>query len=697
MEEADKDPEEATNGLSTKKADEDTNVKVNEELKEEARKSLPQEEEEVEEGEKQITLQRITNLQRDLTALVTNIQTAADARESMRRTELEEARKIRLEVLENDVKSSQEKFEEITSGWSMAKEKVIPQELQEALNSQQQLCALLVEDKKKLINDLQLELKVGDERYVKDLRKQAEELDLMMERMEDQIKTLTKAYREELAQFERVYQQESEVSLARDVNEWEREMKGLWDKELERLEERRKKVEEYEAKIHRLMLETIDKHCMVQIDQAARFQVLEREHQQIQGANVIAKLKKIKQRNECDQHSFKLTHMRNRITSLREEMKKIQTRHSNQAKQLKKTSQYLSKECNRNIQQYERIQKKMKHFVVADARVFEEMWLTIEAEMKQQVERVLVIESLICKQHLGLAWERPPMDFMELSGPIRPQKQACQSSASRTGQQALQGSQGMVGSSDGPGPEGESSEAETHKAGTAARGESNAQMEEEKLPTETLKKMMELLCDEAGFLMEGKILKLLAPLEKEEQTVVKLGSLLCSFGLEQGDVPRLARFLLKYKEEQREQTEGVCGEPGESSDRAEAVETMPTSNLTSDLIHPNHVLPALKSFLKELMRSRESSGRQLASFLQIEARDRSLDEAYWESMGNIISEDKIKLWEAAENKLKQYLMVLTDISELAPETESLRQQNTELRMLLQQSLNSRVSTEQEMP
>uniref|UniRef100_A0A4W6EMJ3 Dynein regulatory complex subunit 1 homolog (Chlamydomonas) n=1 Tax=Lates calcarifer TaxID=8187 RepID=A0A4W6EMJ3_LATCA len=531
----------------------------------------------------------------------------------MRRTELEEARKIRLEVLENDVKSSQEKFEEITSGWLMAKEKVIPQELQEALNSQQQLCALLVEDKKKLINDLQLELKVGDERYVKDLRKQAEELDLMMERMEDQIKTLTKAYREELAQFERVYQQEREVSLAKDMNEWEREMKELWDKELERLEERRKKVEEYEAKIHRLMLETIDKHCMVQIDQTAKFQVLEREHQQIQGANVIAKLKKIKQRNECDQHSFKLTRMRNRITSLREEMKKIQTRRSNQVKQLKKTSRYLSKECNRNIQQYERIQKKMKHFVVADARVFEEMWLTIEAEMKQQVERVLVIDSLICKQHLGLAWERPPMDFMELSGPIRPQKQACQSSAFRT-RQALQGSQGTVGSSGGPGPEAESTEADMHKAGTAAQGESDAEMEEEKLPMETLKKVMELLCDEAGFLMEDKILKLLAPLEKEEQTVVKLGSLLCSFGLEQGDVPRLACFLLKYKEEQRQQTEGVCGEPGESSDRAEAVETMPTSNLTSDLIHPNHILPALKSFLKELMRSRESSGSPTGQF-----------------------------------------------------------------------------------
>lgn len=45
------------------------------------------------------------------------------------------------------------------------------------------------------------ELKVGDDRFVKDLRKQEEELDLMMERMENQIKTLTKAYRDELAQM----------------------------------------------------------------------------------------------------------------------------------------------------------------------------------------------------------------------------------------------------------------------------------------------------------------------------------------------------------------------------------------------------------------------------------------------------------------------------------------------------------------
>jgi dynein regulatory complex protein 1 len=38
--------------------------------------------------------------------------------------------------------------------------------------------------------------------YVKDLKKQAEDVDLMIERMDEQVKQLTKAYREELEQIE---------------------------------------------------------------------------------------------------------------------------------------------------------------------------------------------------------------------------------------------------------------------------------------------------------------------------------------------------------------------------------------------------------------------------------------------------------------------------------------------------------------
>lgn len=46
------------------------------------------------------------------------------------------------------------------------------------------------------------ELKAADERFVKDLRKQEEQLQLMIKKSDDMIETLTKAYGEEMAHLE---------------------------------------------------------------------------------------------------------------------------------------------------------------------------------------------------------------------------------------------------------------------------------------------------------------------------------------------------------------------------------------------------------------------------------------------------------------------------------------------------------------
>ena len=61
----------------------------------------------------------------------------------------------RLEKLENEVKTSQDKFDEITAKWEEGRQKRIPQELWEMLNTQQLHCAGLIEDKNKLISELQ--------------------------------------------------------------------------------------------------------------------------------------------------------------------------------------------------------------------------------------------------------------------------------------------------------------------------------------------------------------------------------------------------------------------------------------------------------------------------------------------------------------------------------------------------------------
>ncbi|XP_060948013.1 dynein regulatory complex protein 1 [Limanda limanda] len=610
--------------------------------------------------------QRMISMQRDLTAAVTNIQTAADARESTRRKELQEARQIRLELLENNVRSSQHKAEEIFAVLSSAKEKVIPQELQEALTSQQNICTLVLEDKDKLINDLQKELKVSDDRFVKDLRRMAEELDLMKERMEDQIKTLTEAYREEMSGVESFCLQEIEVLVTKDKSEWEKHMKDLWDQELERLEQRKEKVVEYEAKIHRLMLDNMDKESIIKLEQDANFQALDIENQKMKASTMIMNLQQIKQKNNVEVHNFNLSQMYERISSLQVEIKKLVIKFSNQAKYLRDTSHHLKKDYKRILEQHERVQKKIKHFAVADAGKFKEMWRMVEAEIALLVEKALATDSEICVKHLGLDWDRPELPFRELPGPIWSKKQTNTDPRTQLAQteQASQGSQGAEDTSDGA-----SSEAES----TAGDEEGiDAGLEEE-----TLVAVSHLLCNATGLIQEN-ILMLLTPLEEDVQMAMKLGCCLYALGLADKDFPKLAHFLLKYRQEQSEVSGADgSGELSESSDQEEAL-----------IINSNQVLIALKGFLQQHKGSRENLDQSQSSVLQTEPRDRTADRVYWESLSNIIPEDKVRLWEAAEESLQQHLVVLTEISELDTEKESLEQENTELRLLLQRSLNS---------
>jgi len=70
------------------------------------------------------------------------------------------------------------------------------------LMQQKTSCDAMIDEKNKLINDFQQELKSKDDQYVKDLKKQADDVDLMIERMEEQIKNLSKALREEMKEIE---------------------------------------------------------------------------------------------------------------------------------------------------------------------------------------------------------------------------------------------------------------------------------------------------------------------------------------------------------------------------------------------------------------------------------------------------------------------------------------------------------------
>uniref|UniRef100_A0A3Q3WWG5 Dynein regulatory complex protein 1/2 N-terminal domain-containing protein n=1 Tax=Mola mola TaxID=94237 RepID=A0A3Q3WWG5_MOLML len=469
---------------------------------------------------------------------VNNLQSAADAKELLQRQELEEARRSRLQRLQDEFKLSGDKFEEINEGWLLAKQKEIHQELQGALNKQEELCAALIEDKEKLIDDLKHELKVKDDCYVKDLRNQAEELDLIMERIEEQIKTLTKAYREELVQVEVGPESSPDA-----------------------------------AELH---TETLTKNT-----QFMSFPFL-------------------------DALCF----------SLQADIRNLLSQYSRQDAQFKRKNRYLLEDYKRSVLQYERIQKKIKHFAAADVRKFEEMWLVIEEEVKELVENALLVDSLICTK-LGLAWQRPPMPFMELSGPIQPKKQLVQCSQ-------------MV----------------MYQKGASGQAQSGAEQEQEKL----MKAVLELMCDESNTSYIMLVYTSVYRLNCVQQILNNETCILFqSLGIDVEDLPKLSNFLVQYTQH-KEQSE--VRREGKRMHHLLSVCCLSAG--CPVFVGDEYAVLCSGCFL------RENSGRHRSS---VEARDASEDEAYWDSM--------------------------ITATHLVPETQSLEQQNRELRMLLQQSLTSR--------
>ncbi|XP_066533462.1 dynein regulatory complex protein 1 isoform X2 [Hoplias malabaricus] len=617
-------------------------------------------------------VQRLIKLQTDGTELVTNILVAADARESKRRAELEEARRLRIEKLENEAKSSLEKFEEITRKWTVAKAKEIPQDLRDALGGQQQLCAVLIENKNKLIGELQQELKISDDRYVKDLKKQAEDVDLMIERMQNQVTSLIKSYREELDQIENSFDDEQKTLLTGIREEWKQQRKERSDKELDHLLQRMKQVEEYEVLLQRLRVEDTVEYNMIKFKMETDVQTLQQQLQQMKATNHLnqEKLEYTYQvLKKCDEeNTITKSQQKRKITRLQDAVNNLKIKCASQETQSHEENQSLTDDYKRVLQQYKDMQKKIRHFAAVDAKRFKEVWLMNEAEAKTLVQRALETDRLIHEQQLGLDWVSPPLPFMEHSGPIQPQLQA-QKSAQLVAAQAF-GGMDEQGETEGE------REGSTHEGSTGPEGTG--------VDRKTVKRLLQLLCDETGFLIESKLLKLLSPLEKNEKSLMKLDSIFSAMGIEnEEDVYKMAEFFMKYKKQKNQEDISVSNEETAEND--------------SDLIHPNEVLGALRAFTAQYCRSKVGHSWQQSSVLALEERDDSQDAAYWESFADVIPESKLKVWNALEAALKKYHTVLTERSKLLTDTQRLKQQNSELKTLLHQYLNSKINTELEIP
>uniref|UniRef100_A0A452H9W3 Dynein regulatory complex protein 1 n=1 Tax=Gopherus agassizii TaxID=38772 RepID=A0A452H9W3_9SAUR len=611
--------------------------------------------EELSRSHKQIeeSRQRLAKLLNDGTQLVTNIQVAADARETQRRAEEDELKRQRLEKLENESKTNQDKFEEITSKWGSAKEKTIPQDLWDVLNQQQQHCALLIEEKNKLISELQQELKSKDDQYVKDLKKQSDDINLLVDRMEEQIRNLMKTYRRELTQIEKAFELERRELLSSNKKKWEQAMQAHNAQELENLITRMQKVEEYEKQLNQLRVQDAEEYNTIKIQLENDVQILEQQLQQMKAIYQLNQEKLeynfqvLKKRDE--ENTIIKSQQKRKLNRLHDVLNALRMKLDKQIKQFQEENQTLTADYKRIVEQYKDLQRTMRHFAVVDAQKFLEVWLMNEEEAKGLMWKALKADRIIHTQQLGLPWVEPDYWFLDNVGPIV--HHMAIRSASKLAREVMDAVE------------------EGRKEAAAEAGE------EVKPPrhisVKSVKHILELLCDESGFLIESKLLGLLQPLERHERSLMRLDAIFAALGIDnEDDVYTLVDFFLKFNAQQV---------------------------VSSQTQQPREEMGLVNGALSPGLLSLPFRDKRPQVKNMMEERDDSKDSEYWKALAHVIPEPKLKVWDALEAALEKYYSVLSQRSKLLTDLDGLQQQNTELHMLLHQYLTSKVNEELLIP
>ncbi|KFQ44210.1 Dynein regulatory complex protein 1, partial [Nestor notabilis] len=683
---------------------EEAEPKVVEEKEEEQRKSHQQIEE---------SRQRLAKLQFEGTQMLTNIQVAADLRETQRRAENAELKLQRVQKLENEAKSSTQKFVEITSKWALAKDMTIPQDLGQLLNSnqQQQLCTLLLEQKNKLISELQQELKNKDEQYMQAIKKQSDDIHLLLERMEEQIRTMLKTYRHNFLQIEKAFEEERRELLDSNRKKWEETIQAHNTQEMEYLRARMRKVEEFEKELSKLRVQDEEEYNNMKMQLENDVENLERQLQQMKAVYHLNQeklefnLQVLRKRDE--ENTIIRAKQKRKLNRLHSLLDNLKIKLAKREKQFREEKQSMAADCERIRVRCKDTQRRMRQFAVADAEKFMEVWLMNEAEAKRLMQKALDADRIIHTQQLGLPWEEPHYWFLNNVGPLRHYK--AKRMATKLAAEVL------TGSDEG----GKEDTVKVEGRVTALRN----------ISKKTAKRILELVSKESDFLIENKLLKPLNALERHNRILIKLDSIFAAIGINsEDDLYQLLDFFLKYKSQEvaasqvgsgrvatgeEEVVKALCpacspslqsqnspgGDPAEMREddgSGTQGDKSPQSSLPSMYIHTDDVLKILKAFvrdfdkLREREKEKEKEKNKDKEVLQVQYS--SKDGEYWEAVAHVIPETTLKLWDALAAALEEYYEVLKRRAILLTEAAILQQQNSELCLLLEEYISSGVNS-----
>ena len=624
---------------------------------------------------------------------VTDIKAVAVARETHRRGVRDDRRVERRNRIEQERAETMQRDGEVAGGWEKLRGIKVAHDLNAAIQAQKALCDQIVASKNALIAEMTEELDKEDEEFERNIRRQEEEVDETLKRMNSQYNELSAAYMSEFDEIERVFLEERSAALKANMEELDALFQRRDAAELKYMEDVAATADAYRKELEKHEADDAEEYTMLKIRLETDIANLQR-HLADMKSTYLLNAEKLEYNYRVlverdHENAGTLQIQRRKIAKLRETLMKVKDKFHAMDKKFSDENVRLTDDHRRVTEQFKELEIKFRNFQASDRKKFQEVWAMKEEEIARKVKRALDADRILHEQHLGMVWHPPSEDVFKHPEQLALDETRRKRAAAAKAARASSGEQG----------------------GTVGMEEDeDVDVEEEDNPFEqrianpAYENYLATLVDVFYFLVDPKT-----------QRAVSAAEAAVAEGTGASDEERFTTAAAVS----RLQAESVLKAMGVTD--ASSFDGLANA-LTVDGVDPvmhaggggdvaEIMLPSVDlvsaatkfAAAENLAKSGDSGGdgERLQPFGDDAPATRKtkeqLDTEFWERMSNAVGEKNFRVWRQLERSMERYREMLMKRRDSLRDAESLREQNDELRGLLNQYLSSSVNDELVVP
>lgn len=437
------------------------------------------------------------------------------------------------------------------------------------------------------------------------------------------------------------------------------------DMELKYMEKKQKQSQDYMDEISKMLIKDSEEYHKLKITLEKDIQTLEQQLQEMRATYQLNKEKlnynyrvlheqDMENRNTLKEQKRKLNRLEEQVSNSKNKYKQ-----SNALYQQRNAE--LTDEYRKATKHYKDLQRKFKHFEFADNSKYEQVFNMHVNETQELVDKVLLADKIITEQQLGWRWLAPPAHLM-------PKPAATM--ATKTTVATLE------------------SKVEPAFTGQVAKSVGGGRVK-----TERVRRMLEMLCKEAGFLVPTKVKEKLARMNEDDQQreVLQSDAILKALNVEdKAGVEALLKYFFESDIDE-----------DDFEDELEALGDLGIKVQPHQVVEVIHKYYTAKQKMQRMevdthAAARKDEGNDKEG-LTLQQRVDNGSREFWQTLSGVVPDHTVRMWGQLESALQEYNDILEGRAECIGEVQSLRQQNQELKKLLNQYLHAEVNSQLRVP